>query len=93
MLKHYYGVKKIKDRVEHHFAFAETTGKAEGWIFDEVAKRLVFDEEIRRRLQLNNPYAIMKIAELLIEAGRRDIISKENRKIIINQDVLSVIAK
>ena len=72
MLKHdFHGAKKIKDRVEYLLAFAATTGKVENWIFDEVADRLIFDEEMRRRLQENNPYATMRIAELLVEAERR----------------------
>ncbi len=72
MLKHdFHGAQKIKDRVEYLLAFAATTGKVENWIFDEVADRLIFDEEMRKRLQSNNPYATMKIAELLIESERR----------------------
>lgn len=72
MLKHdFHGTKKIKDRVEYLLAFAATTGKVENWIFDEVANRFIFDKEMRKKLQQNNPYATMKIGELLIEANRR----------------------
>jgi len=72
MLKHdFHGAKKIKDRVEYLLGFAATTGKVENWVFDEVADKLIFDEEMRNRLQSNNPYATMRIAELLIEAERR----------------------
>lgn len=72
MLKHdFHGAKKIKDRVEYLLGFAATTGKVENWVFDEVADKLIFDEEMRKRLQSNNPYATMRIAELLVEAERR----------------------
>ena len=82
MLKHdFHGAKKIKDRVEYLLAFAATTGKVENWIFDEVADRLIFDEEMRRRLQANNPYATMRIAELLVEAERRGYWKVEEEKL------------
>ena len=72
MLKHdFHGANKIKDRVEYLLGFAATTGKVENWIFDEVADRLIFDDEMRKKLQSNNPYATMKINELLIESERR----------------------
>ncbi|MGQ9465849.1 MAG: magnesium chelatase subunit H, partial [bacterium] len=72
MLKHdFHGVSKIKDRVEYLLAFAATTGKVENWVFDKVADRLIFDEEMRKKLQSNNPYATMKIGELLMESERR----------------------
>jgi len=82
MLKHeFHGAKKIKDRVEYLLAFAATTGKVENWIFDEVADRLIFNEEMRKRLQANNPYATMRIAELLVEAERRGYWKVEEEKL------------
>ncbi|MEW5920590.1 MAG: cobaltochelatase subunit CobN [Bacillota bacterium] len=72
MLKHdFHGAKKIKDRVEYLMGFAATTGQVESWVFEEVGDRLIFDEEMRRRLQDNNPYAAVKIGELLVETERR----------------------
>ncbi len=72
MLKHdFHGAKKIKDRVEYLLGFAATTGQVESWVFEEVGERLIFDEEMRRRLQDNNPYAAVKIGELLMETERR----------------------
>lgn len=91
ILKHdFHGSKKIKDRVENLLAFAATTGDVENWIFDEVADRLIFDEGMRKKLQLNNPYATMKIAELLMETERRgywktkEEKSKKLRDIMLN---------
>jgi len=89
MLKHdFHGAKKIKDRVEYLLGFAATTGKVENWIFDEVADRLIFDEEMRKRLQLNNPYATMRIAELLVEAERRGYWKTEKEKLEKLQDII-----
>jgi len=83
-LKHdFHGTKKIKDRVEYLLGFSATTGKVDNWIFDE---------EMRKKLQLNNPYAAMKISEVLIESERRGYwkVEKEKlkrlRNIILNME-------
>jgi cobaltochelatase CobN len=89
MLKHdFHGAKKIKDRVEYLLAFAATTGKVENWVFDEVAERLIFDEEMRKRLQQNNPYATMKIGEILIESERRGYWKVEEEKLRRLQNII-----
>jgi cobaltochelatase CobN len=82
MLKHdFHGTKKIKDRIEYLLGLTATTGKVENWIFDEVADKLVFNEEMRKKLQLNNPYAAIKISELLIESERRGYWKAEEEKL------------
>ncbi len=82
MLKHdFHGAKKIKDRVEYLLAFAATTNKVENWIFDEVANKMIFDNEMIENLKKNNPYATIKIAELLIEAQRRAYWKVEEEKL------------
>jgi len=89
MLKHdFHGAKKIKDRVEYLLAFAATTGKVENWVFDEVADKLIFDEKMRKRLQQNNPYATMKIGELLVEAERRGYWKVEKEKLRQLQNII-----
>ncbi|MHA1293445.1 MAG: magnesium chelatase subunit H [Promethearchaeota archaeon] len=93
MLKHdFHGAKKIKDRVEYLLGFAATSGKVENWIFDEVANKLIFDEKIRKKLQINNPFATVKICELLIESERRkywevdELRLKNLRNILLEMD-------
>ena len=89
LLKHdFHGAKKIKDRVEYLLGFAATTGKVENWVFDEVADRLVFDEEMGKKLQLNNPYATIKISELLIESERRGYWKVEKEKLRRLRDII-----
>ena len=83
MLKHdFHGTKKIKDRVEYLLGLTATTHAVDNWVFDAVADRLVFDEEMRRRLQENNPYATVKLAETLLETERRGYweIDEEKKK-------------
>ncbi len=89
MLKHdFQGAKKIKNRVEYLLAFAATTGKVENWIFDEVADKLIFNEEMRKKLQQNNPYATMKIGEILIESEKRGYWKVEEKKLQQLQSII-----
>lgn len=89
MLKHdFHGAKKIKDRVEYLLAFAATTGKVENWIFDEIADKFIFNEEMRKKLQQNNPYAAMKIGELLLESERRGYWKVEKEKLKQLQSII-----
>ncbi|MBD3190582.1 MAG: magnesium chelatase subunit H [Candidatus Heimdallarchaeota archaeon] len=72
MLQHdHLGSKKVKDRVEYLLGFQATTRKVDNWVFDEVAERLIFDEEMHRRLLENNPYATLKISEIMLETHQR----------------------
>ncbi len=72
MLAHdYHGAKIIKDRVEYLLGLAATTGSVESWVFDHTAERLIFDEDMRSRLERNNLFATQRMAEVLLESNRR----------------------
>jgi cobaltochelatase CobN len=72
MLKHdFHGAQQVKTRVENLIGLAATTGKVGSWVFDSVADRLIFNQEMRRKLEENNRFATVKIGELLIESERR----------------------
>ncbi|MEW6041750.1 MAG: cobaltochelatase subunit CobN, partial [Elusimicrobiota bacterium] len=89
MLKHdFHGANKIKDRVEYLLAFAATTRTIENWVFDKVADRMIFDEEMRKKLQSNNPYATMRISELLMESERRGYWKVEKEKLKQLQNII-----
>ncbi|MDI6644037.1 MAG: cobaltochelatase subunit CobN [Methanobacteriaceae archaeon] len=82
MLKHdFHGAKNIKDRMEHLLGFAATTGKVKNWVFDDVADKLVFDEEMRNRIQENNPYAAIKMGEVLLESESRGYWEVDDEKL------------
>jgi len=49
---------------------------------------LVFSEEMRRKLQQNNPYATMKICELLLESERRGYWKVEKEKFKQLQNII-----
>jgi len=72
MLKHeFHGAQKIADRVEYLLGLAATTNAVKNWIWDKVAERFMFDEEIFERLKESNPYGTKEILERLLEANRR----------------------
>ncbi|MEM2145317.1 MAG: magnesium chelatase subunit H, partial [Candidatus Jordarchaeaceae archaeon] len=72
MLKHnYHGGKKIADRVEYLLGFAATTNKVDNWIWSKVAKDYLFNEDMRKRLQENNKWALHEMIGRLLEANQR----------------------
>lgn len=82
MLKHeFHGAQKVKDSLEYLMGFAATTGQVENWLFDEAAYKLLFDEEMRERIQENNPYAAVKMGEILLETERRGYWEADEDKI------------
>ena len=89
MLKHdFHGAKNVKDRVEYLLGFAATTGKVENWVFNDVADTLIFDEDMRKKLQTNNPYATLKMSELLMESNRRGYWKVKKEKLNELQNVI-----
>ena len=72
MLKHdHHGGEKIASRVEYLLGFAATTHAVDNWIWDKVAEKLVFNEEIMNKIMNNNPWAFRKMIHRLIEAYER----------------------
>ncbi len=72
MLKHeYHGAQKISDTVEYVLGLAATTNKVDSWIWSDIAKRYIFDEEMLKRLTENNKFAAAEIMGRLSEAEKR----------------------
>jgi cobaltochelatase CobN len=72
MLEHGYdGAVNIEDRVENILGLATTTEKVANWVWDEVADRIVLNEEIRKKLEEANPWALQDIIDHLLEAKER----------------------
>ena len=72
MLKHdVHGAQQIADRLENVLGLAATTNAVDNWIWSSVARRFVFDCEMRRRLIENNKFAAAEVMERLFEAEER----------------------
>jgi len=72
MLKHdVHGAQQIADRLENVLGLAATTNAVDNWIWSSIARRFVFDCEMRRRLIENNKFAAAEVMERLFEAEER----------------------
>lgn len=72
MLAHkYHGVQKVAERFENVMGLAATTNSVEQWIYNDLHSCYVSDEELRKKLAENNPYAYMNILEQLMEYHSR----------------------
>ena len=72
MLAHrYHGVQKIAERFENVMGLAATTNSVDHWIYDDLHRKYVEDEEMRKRLKENNPHAYLSIIEQMMEYYRR----------------------
>ncbi len=72
MKKHgYKGAGDMMKRIVNMFGWEATTDSVKDWIFDEIAKKYVLNEEMREWFMKNNPYAVEEIARRLVEANRR----------------------
>jgi cobaltochelatase CobN len=89
MLNHeFHGAQKIQGSLEYLLGFAATTGQVENWLFDEAADKLLFDEDMRKRIQENNPYAAVKMGETLLETERRGYWEADEEKIKELRDIV-----
>lgn len=72
MLAHkFHGAQKISERFENVMGLAATTGAVEPWVYDSLCEKYAEDEQMRRRMAENNPYAYMNILEQMEEYNRR----------------------
>ena len=69
----YRGAGEIAKRLGRVYGWQATTRAVEDWVFDELARTYVLDEENRRFFQKENPYALEEIARRLLEAEARGL--------------------
>ncbi|HEX8707089.1 MAG TPA: cobaltochelatase subunit CobN [Pyrinomonadaceae bacterium] len=72
MLKHgFRGVAEIESHVANTFGWSATTDGVDDWVYTEVAKTYVLDEEMLKRLSLLNPHSARSLVRRLLEAAGR----------------------
>lgn len=69
----YKGAGDISKRVGRVYGWEATTKEVDDWIFDDIAKTFVLDEENFRFFQENNPWAMEEIGRRLLEASQRGL--------------------
>ncbi len=69
----YKGAGEVSKRIGRVYGWDATSSEVDDWIFDDLARTFMMDEENRRFFEENNPYALEEIARRLIEAAERGL--------------------
>jgi magnesium chelatase subunit H len=72
MLKHgFRGVAEIENHVANTFGWSATADAVDDWVYTEVAKTFVLDDEMLKRLRALNPHSARSLVGRLLEAEGR----------------------
>ncbi len=72
LLKHgFRGVAEIEQHVSNTFGWSATADAVDNWIYDDVAKTYVLDEQMLERLRALNPHSTRNLIGRLLEAEGR----------------------
>ena len=72
MLKHgFRGVAEIENHVLNTFGWSATADAVDPWIYTDIAKTFLLDEEMLKRLRELNPYSVQSLTKRLLEAHNR----------------------
>ncbi len=72
MLKHgFRGVAEIENHVTNTFGWSATADAVDPWIYTEITKTFLLDEQMFQRLLELNQYSVQSLAKRLLEAHER----------------------
>jgi cobaltochelatase CobN len=72
MIRHgYKGAAELSATVDYLFGYDATTGVAEDWMYEQVARRYLLEPGVAEFMARSNPWAARAIAERLLEAADR----------------------
>jgi cobaltochelatase CobN len=69
----YKGAGDMMKRIGRVYGWEATTREVDDWVFNDIAKTFVLDEEMRKFFEENNPYALEEISRRLLEAEQREL--------------------
>jgi cobaltochelatase CobN len=69
----YKGAGDISKRIGRVYGWEATTQEVDDWIFDDITKTFVLDDENRKFFEENNPWALEEISRRLLEAQERGL--------------------
>ncbi|HWQ19797.1 MAG TPA: cobaltochelatase subunit CobN [Methanotrichaceae archaeon] len=69
----YKGASDISKRVGRVYGWEATTQEVDDWIFDDIARTFILDEDNRKFFQENNPWAMEEMGRRLLEANQRGL--------------------
>jgi len=87
MMKHgYEGVEEIKKRVDYTYGWSATAQATPTWFYDEVHETFIRNEELRERMQKENPDSYSGMVDRLFEANRRNFWNATDEQLKAAQD-------
>ena len=69
----YKGAFELSATVDYLFGYDATANVVEDWMYRDVTRKYVLDEDIRDFMQQSNPWALRAIGERLLEAAERGL--------------------
>src|SRR5215217_3607524 len=72
----YKGAFELSATVDYLFGYDATAGVVEDWMYRDVTRKYVLDEEVREFMRESNPWALRAISERLLEAAQRGLWSE-----------------
>jgi cobaltochelatase CobN len=72
----YKGAFELSATVDYLFGYDATAGVVEDWMYRDVTRKYVLDEEVRDFMHRSNPWALRAISERLLEAAQRGLWSE-----------------
>ena len=74
MIRHgYKGAAELAATVDYLFGYDATTGVADDWMYEDVARKYLLDGDVGAFMGRSNPWAARAIAERLLEAADRGL--------------------
>lgn len=90
MLKHgFRGVAEIESHVSNTFGWSATADAVDDWVYTEVAKTFVLDQEMLDRLRHLNPHSARSLVKRLLEAQGRGFWAAEEEMVERLRDVFN----
>lgn len=90
MLQHgFRGVAEIESHVMNTFGWSATADAVDPWIYTEISKTFLLDEEMRERLFDLNKYSVQSLAKRLLEAHDRGYWNPDEQVLEALREVLS----
>ena len=74
MMEHgYKGAADMGNYVAHCYQWDATSDVMEDWMYEDLAQKYALDPKVRAWMQDVNPWALHRIAEVLLEAEQRQM--------------------
>ncbi|WP_293729212.1 cobaltochelatase subunit CobN [uncultured Phascolarctobacterium sp.] len=74
MMQHgYKGAADMANMIAHSFQWDATSAVMEDWMYEKYAEKYTFDPKVQEWLRQVNPWALQRMAEILLEAEQRGL--------------------